>query len=69
MLPKLRAQHGLGPEFNGIKFRTDELKFSFVACPAFESDLHPVLRLIMPGALARGAEIDNGDAGDGIPTC
>ena len=34
----------IGPEFNVVKFRTDELKISFLAYPDFLSDAHPALR-------------------------
>lgn len=34
----------IAPEFNVIKFRTDELKISFLSYPEFLSDAHPALR-------------------------
>src|ERR1035438_1449856 len=34
----------IGPEFNVVKFRTDELKISFLAYPEFLSEAHPALR-------------------------
>jgi hypothetical protein len=34
----------IGPEFNVIKFRTDELKVSFLSYPEFLTEAHPALR-------------------------
>ena len=34
----------IGPEFNVVKFRTDELKISFLVYPEFLSEAHPALR-------------------------
>ena len=36
-------KYQLPVEFNLVKFRTDELKLSFLAYPDFESDPHPTL--------------------------
>jgi hypothetical protein len=44
LLNALATQHQLGPEFNVIKFRTDELKLSFLSYPEFLDDAHPALR-------------------------
>ena len=44
VLAILAAQHGLGDQFNVIKFRTDELKISFLCYPAFLKEAHPALR-------------------------
>jgi len=40
----LTARHELGNEFNVIKFRTDELKVSFLSYPDFMGNAHPALR-------------------------
>jgi hypothetical protein len=40
----LVTQYALGAEFNIIKFRTDELKVSFLSYPAFMKEAHPALR-------------------------
>lgn len=40
----LATQHALGGEFNIIKFRTDELKVSFLSYPDFMDVAHPALR-------------------------
>jgi len=39
----LEEQHRLGAEFNVIKFRTDELKVSFLSYPHFMEHPHPAL--------------------------
>jgi len=44
LLATLAARHQLGPEFNIIKFRTDELKISFLSYPDFMEVAHPALR-------------------------
>ncbi len=44
LLAILATQHDLGEEFNVIKFRTDELKVSFLSYPDFLKDAHPALR-------------------------
>jgi DNA phosphorothioation-associated putative methyltransferase len=44
LLSTLAARHQLGPEFNVLKFRTDELKISFLCYPDFLDDAHPALR-------------------------
>jgi hypothetical protein len=43
ILAILEAQHGLDTKFNVIKFRTDELKISFLSYPTFLADAHPAL--------------------------
>jgi hypothetical protein len=40
----LVTQHQIGPEFNLVKFRTDEFKVSFLSYPDFMEDAHPALR-------------------------
>jgi hypothetical protein len=44
----------IGPEFNILKFRTDELKVSFLSYPEFFDDAHPALRKAVTVDLARG---------------
>jgi hypothetical protein len=44
LIAKLAARHQLGREFNVIKFRTDELKISFLSYPEFMEEAHPGLR-------------------------
>jgi hypothetical protein len=43
LVANLRGQFELGPEFNVLKFRTVELKVSFLSYPAFMDDPHPSL--------------------------
>jgi hypothetical protein len=44
VLAILATQHGLDAKFNVIKFRTDELKVSFLCYPDFLEEAHPTLR-------------------------
>ena len=44
ILAILATQHGLDAKFNLIKFRTDELKVSFLCYPDFLENAHPLLR-------------------------
>lgn len=44
VLAILSTQHGLDAKFNVIKFRTDELKVSFLCYPDFLAEAHPALR-------------------------
>lgn len=44
LVSTLAARHGLGTEFNLIKFRVDELKISFLSYPDFLVAAHPALR-------------------------
>ena len=44
LLDQVVARYQVSAEFNLVKFRTDELKLSFLAYPGFESDPHPALR-------------------------
>jgi hypothetical protein len=44
VLDRVVARYQVSTEFNLVKFRTDELKLSFLAYPDFESDPHPALR-------------------------
>ena len=43
LLAQLAVVFEVGPEFNLIKFRTDELKVSFLSYPEFMNDAHPSL--------------------------
>jgi hypothetical protein len=43
LLGGLRVRFNLGPEFNVLKFRSHELKVSFLSYPAFLEDPHPSL--------------------------
>jgi DNA phosphorothioation-associated putative methyltransferase len=44
LLERLIAKYQISEEFNVIKFRTDELKVSFLSYPDFMVDAHPALR-------------------------
>ena len=44
LLKRLEAKYEISSEFNVIKFRTDELKVSFLAYPDFLTHAHPALR-------------------------
>lgn len=44
VLAILETQHALNAKFNVIKFRTDELKVSFLCYPDFLNEAHPALR-------------------------
>ena len=44
LVAMLAARHQLGTQFNVIKFRTDELKLSFLSYPDFMEVAHPALR-------------------------
>src|ERR1039458_1284928 len=44
LLTGLVKQFAIPPKFNLLKFRTDELKVSFLSYPNFLSDAHPALR-------------------------
>ena len=44
VLDRVVARYQVSTEFNLVKFRSDELKLSFLAYPDFESDPHPALR-------------------------
>lgn len=54
LLAQLAAVFAVGPEFNLIKFRTDELKVSFLSYPEFMDDPHPSLRHAITIDLAIG---------------
>jgi hypothetical protein len=44
LIGRLVVKYQISPEFNVIKFRTDELKVSFLSYPDFFNDAHPALR-------------------------
>jgi len=54
LLAQLAVVFEVGPEFNLIKFRTDELKVSFLSYPDFMDDPHPALRHAVTIDLASG---------------
>ena len=54
MLAQLAVVFAAGPDFNLIKFRTDELKVSFLSYPEFMDDPHPSLRHAITIDLAIG---------------
>lgn len=54
LLAQLAVVFGVGPEFNLIKFRTDELKVSFLCYPDLMDDPHPALRHAVTIDLANG---------------
>jgi hypothetical protein len=48
VLETLRLRHAISNDFNVIKFRTDELKVSFLAYPDFFNDAHLTLWHVTP---------------------
>lgn len=44
LVSMLAARYALGDEFNVVKFRTEELKVSFLSYPDFMENSHPALR-------------------------
>ena len=58
LLAQLAAVFKVGPEFNLIKFRTGELKVSFLSYPDFMEDPHPALRHAVTIDLATGKARD-----------
>jgi hypothetical protein len=63
----LAAQHQLGQEYNLIKFRTDELKISFLSYPDFMETAHPELRHALTVDLATGKARHTDYAGNHNP--
>jgi hypothetical protein len=57
ILDQVAASYQASAEFHLLKFRTDEVKLSFLSCPEFESDRQPVLRqaILESPALQEGA--------------
>ena len=54
LLDQAVARYQVSEQFNLVKFRMDELKLSFLAYPAFDSDPHPALRHAIAIDLATG---------------
>jgi hypothetical protein len=54
LLEALMNRYEISDEFNVVKFRTDELKISFLSYPDFLSDAHPALRHAITVDLATG---------------
>lgn len=54
VLDHVVGKYQVSTEFNLVKFRTDELKLSFLAYPDFETDPHPALRHAITIDLAAG---------------
>src|SRR5262245_465769 len=54
LLAQLAVVFEVEPEFNPIKFRTDELKVSFLCYTDFMDDPHPALRHAVTIDLASG---------------
>ncbi|MEI7937857.1 MAG: DNA phosphorothioation-associated putative methyltransferase [Verrucomicrobiota bacterium] len=54
LLAGIAEQCGVSKEFNLVKFRTDELKVSFLAYPDFLLDAHPSLRHAITVDLVKG---------------
>ncbi len=54
VLAKVVEQYRISAEFNLVKFRTDELKLSFLSYPEFDSDAHPALKHALTIDLATG---------------
>src|SRR5512141_729770 len=56
LLAQLESAFQIGPEFNVVKFRTDEQKISFLAYPDFLVQAHPPLqRALTVDLLTKGA--------------
>lgn len=51
---RLADRYQIGPEYNVLKFRSAELKVSFLAYPRFFEDPHPALRQAVTVDLVRG---------------
>jgi hypothetical protein len=54
LIAALAARHALGSEFNVIKFRTGELKISFLSYPDFMETAHPSLQRAITVDLGTG---------------
>jgi len=67
LLETLVKRYEISPEFNVLKFRTDELKVSFLAYPEFESDPHPALRHAVTIDLVTGRARHTDYAGNANP--
>jgi hypothetical protein len=67
LLEQLVAVFAVGPEFNLIKFRTNELKVSFLYYPDFMADPHPSLRHAITIDLVSGKSRHTDYAGNPNP--
>jgi hypothetical protein len=67
LVAQVAAAFQVGPEFNVIKFRTDELKVSFLCYPQFFEDPHPALRHAITVDLVRGKARHTDYAGNPNP--
>jgi hypothetical protein len=63
LVAQVLAAFQVGPEFNVVKFRTDELKVSLLCYPRFFDDPHPALRHAITIDLVRG-KARHADYGD-----
>jgi hypothetical protein len=54
LMKRLEEKYEISNEFNVVKFRTDELKISFLCYPDFQRDAHPALRHAITIDLATG---------------
>jgi hypothetical protein len=63
LLAELVERYQISEEFNLVKFRTDELKLSFLSYPDFLSDAHPALRhaITVDLVTGRGRHTDYAD--------
>jgi hypothetical protein len=71
LLAQLVTAFQVGPEFNAVKFRTNELKISFLGYPRFFEDSHPALRHAITIDLVRGKarQTDYADNPAGVHRC
>src|SRR3982751_3665938 len=67
VLDQVVARYQVSAEFNLVKFRTDELKLSFLSSPEFESDPPPALRHAITVDLATGKARHTNYAGNANP--
>jgi hypothetical protein len=65
VLKRVEGELEISPEFNVVKFRTDELKVSFLAYPDFFTEAHPALERAVTVDLATG-EVRRTDYTDNI---
>jgi len=64
---RLADRYQIGSEFNVLKFRSDELKVSFLSYPRFFEDPHPALRQAVAVDLVRGKTRHTDYAGNPNP--
>jgi hypothetical protein len=67
LLVRVRLAFGISQDFNLVKFRTDELKLSFLSYPSFETDAHPTLSKAISVDLAAGKARHTDYAGNSNP--